>query len=79
LECFYKKGQRLESRCKPCVLAAKAAAYEKSHPIRRSKSVGWTKVVETMSDEPPMLDLEPLLRDFMMEVILDSVEVFSKP
>ncbi len=72
LDCFYKKGLRLDSRCKKCVLRCKAKSYRKAHPRVTSRTVVWKEVFETVYDGPPTLPLEPLLRDFVMDIILND-------
>ena len=75
---FYRKGDRFESRCKDCVLKTKACAYRKKRMKKIAKQkeqteAVWDEVVETtLTDMSGSVRLEALLRDFMLDVILDA-------
>lgn len=75
---FYRKGERFESRCKSCILKIKACAYRKKQMKKSAKQkeeteVVWDEVIETtLTDTSGSVRLEALLRDFMLDVILDA-------
>lgn len=75
---FYRKGDRFESRCKDCVLKTKACAYRKKRMKKSAKQkeeteAVWDEVIETtLTDMSGSVRLEALLRDFMLDVILDA-------
>jgi len=76
---FYRKLECYDARCKACVLNAKASAYKlkRRQREREDKQITWNEVVVTETDEHEITPedrerLKHLLRDFMMEVILDA-------
>lgn len=78
---FYRKRDREQyrfwSRCKQCTLKAKARKYKatrKLSPKRRAqREVVWHEIIESPSDEKGnSVNLQDLLRDFMLEAILDA-------
>lgn len=76
---FYRKVDRVESRCKKCALKAKARVYREKRARKRRavREISWREVVESpaykgIEDADNLIALEDLLRDFMFEVILDA-------
>lgn len=76
---FYRKRDRFDSKCKSCILSAKSRAYRAKRVIvkRLQKELTWNEVFETVFEETDAsrghpVKIEELLRDFMLEVILDA-------
>lgn len=67
---FYRKREGFETRCKECILRVKARAYKRKRKAQRE--VVWHEVFETTAEERSNVQLEDLLREFMLEVILDA-------
>ncbi len=80
IENYYSKGaERRESQCKECALKAKSSAYRKKKSAARKRNVieidgSNIREVNLMAATVESSSLEGLLRDLMLDVVLDTRE-----